>query len=139
MAKTTDTQDDWSQIEIGDQVQHPKWGAGTVLFRSGSGDNAKAIVAFPEQGQVKLMLKYAKLKKTGSGSVKAAEKARSAPAKKAAPVKAPVKEEEPAEDEDKVDADAVDDSVEIKDDEVVGFDDDDDEKINKHGAGEEES
>jgi len=51
------------QIEIGDQVKHSKWGVGTVLYKSGSGDRAKAIVVFAEEGQKKLLLKYAKLKK----------------------------------------------------------------------------
>ncbi len=56
----------WDEIAIGDQVKHAQWGVGTVLFRSGSGELAKAIVVFPEEGQKKLMLKYAKLKKVGS-------------------------------------------------------------------------
>jgi uncharacterized membrane protein YukC len=50
-------------IEIGDQVKHAKFGTGTVLYKSGSGDRAKAIVVFPEEGQKKLLLKYAKMKK----------------------------------------------------------------------------
>ena len=52
-----------NEIEIGDQVKHSKFGTGTVLYKSGSGDRAKAIVVFPEEGQKKLLLKYAKLKK----------------------------------------------------------------------------
>ena len=52
-----------NEIEIGDQVKHPKFGLGTVLYKSGSGDRAKAIVVFSEEGQKKLLLKYAKLKK----------------------------------------------------------------------------
>ena len=51
------------EIEIGDQVLHSKFGMGTVLYKSGSGDRAKAIVVFAEEGQKKLLLKYAKLKK----------------------------------------------------------------------------
>ena len=51
------------EFEIGDQVKHPKWGIGTILYKSGSGDRTKAIVVFPEEGQKKLLLKYAKLKK----------------------------------------------------------------------------
>lgn len=119
MAKTKDVKDDWSQIEIGDQVQHPKWGAGTVLFRSGTGEHAKAIVAFPEEGQKKLMLKYAKLKKTGTTPLKNVDKLREEkPKKKAAK---PVVEEEIEADDDEA---ALDD-----DDEVVGFDDDDKDEI----------
>lgn len=57
---------EWQDINIGDQVKHAKWGVGTVLFKSGSGDGTKVIVVFPEEGQKKLMLKYAKLKKVGT-------------------------------------------------------------------------
>jgi hypothetical protein len=56
------TQDD-DEIEIGDQVKHPKFGTGTVLYKTGTGERAKAIVVFPEEGQKKLLLKYAKMKK----------------------------------------------------------------------------
>ena len=59
----------FDQFEIGDQVRHPKWGVGTILYRSGSGDRAKAIVVFPEEGQKKLLLKYAKLRKLGDTRV----------------------------------------------------------------------
>ena len=51
------------EIEIGDQVKHPKFGVGTVLYKSGSGDRAKATVVFPEEGQKKLALKHARLKR----------------------------------------------------------------------------
>ena len=50
-------------LEIGDQVRHPKWGVGTILYKSGSGEQMKLIVVFPEEGQKKLLAKYAKLKK----------------------------------------------------------------------------
>ena len=66
--KTVEPSAEWDQIEIGDQVKHAKWGVGTVLFRSGMDETAKAIVVFPEEGQLKLMLKYAKLKKVGTTS-----------------------------------------------------------------------
>jgi hypothetical protein len=51
------------EFEIGDSVKHPKWGIGTVLYKTGSGNRTKLIVIFPEEGQKKLLLKYAKLKK----------------------------------------------------------------------------
>jgi DNA helicase-2/ATP-dependent DNA helicase PcrA len=51
------------EFEVGDQVKHPKWGVGTILFKSGSGENAKAIVVFPEEGQKKLLVKKARLRK----------------------------------------------------------------------------
>ncbi len=50
-------------FEVGDQVRHPKWGVGSILFKSGSGDSAKAIVVFPQQGQKRLLLKYAQLER----------------------------------------------------------------------------
>jgi len=50
-------------FEMGDQVRHPKWGIGTIMFKSGSGDKIKVIVLFPEEGRKTLMLKYAKLEK----------------------------------------------------------------------------
>jgi len=40
------------------------WGTGVILHKTGFGDKAKVIVNFPEEGEKKLMLKYAKLKKT---------------------------------------------------------------------------
>jgi hypothetical protein len=89
---------EWDRIEIGDQIKHPKWGVGTVLFRSGNGDVAKAIVVFPEEGHKKLLLRHASLKKVGSTSLKSVEKlkadkgkasAKAAAAKKPAPEKKP--------------------------------------------------
>ena len=130
---------DWEQIEIGDQVKHPKWGVGTVLYRSGMGETAKAIVVFPEEGQKKLMLRYAKLVKVGSTSLKSVEKLKAevaasekkprraaAKAKKVEKPKAePVEEEQ---EEVEVDLEIADDKIVIEDsDEVVGFDDDDNE------------
>ena len=50
-------------FEMGDQVRHPKWGIGTIMFKSGSGGKTKVIVLFPEEGRKTLMLKFAKLEK----------------------------------------------------------------------------
>ncbi len=65
MAEIKNVRDHSSQeeFEIGNQVQHPKWGEGTILYKSGSGDRTKLIVIFSEEGQKKLLLKYAQLKK----------------------------------------------------------------------------
>lgn len=129
MAKTKElSPDQWDQIEIGDQVKHQKWGVGTVLFRSGNGDCAKAIVVFPEEGQKKLMLKFAKLEKVGSTSLKSVEKLKAGIEKASKPVRAkvkPVKEDDLDErfgDEDEEEEDVL---LDDEDDEVVGFDDDD--------------
>jgi DNA helicase-2/ATP-dependent DNA helicase PcrA len=51
------------EFEVGDQVKHPKWGVGTILFKSGTRDHAKVVVVFPEEGQKKLLVKKARLKK----------------------------------------------------------------------------
>lgn len=53
------------EIEIGDIVKHSKWGEGTVLSKSGRGEEAKVVVFFSEVGQKKLLIKYAGLKKIG--------------------------------------------------------------------------
>jgi hypothetical protein len=126
---------EWDQIEIGDQVKHPKWGVGTVLFRSGMGNNAKAIVVFPEEGQIKLMLKYAKLKKVGTTSLKSVEK-----------MKAEIQPKPPVEkvvaDEEEVDLGLEEDLgdegllLDEEDSEVAGFGDDEEEEFG--GRGEEE-
>ncbi len=51
------------EIEIGDLVKHPKWGEGTVLSKTGRDEHTKVVVVFPEAGQKKLLVKYARLKK----------------------------------------------------------------------------
>jgi len=48
---------------VGDQVKHPKWGVGTILFKNGTGEHAKVVVVFPEEGQKKLLVKKAHLRK----------------------------------------------------------------------------
>lgn len=125
--KQEEAPQEWDAIEIGDQVKHAKWGVGTVLFRSGNGNSAKAIVVFPEEGQKKLMLKYAKLKKVGSTSLKSVEKLK---AETAPPQKA-TKTAPPAGDDEEVDLDlgkmGGDELLMEEGEEVAGFDDEDDE------------
>lgn len=62
-ARRSSSPTDYEAFEVGDQVRHPKWGTGSILFKSGTGESTKAIVVFPEQGQKKLLLKYAKLER----------------------------------------------------------------------------
>jgi hypothetical protein len=133
--KTEDPIAEWDQIEIGDQVKHDKWGVGTVLFRSGTGANAKAIVVFPEEGQKKLMLRFAKLKKVGTTTLKSVEKlkAESQPAK---PVHhAPKVAAAPAEDEEEVAlplGKSEDDLlIDGEEGEVAGFDDEEEGDFNE--------
>jgi len=51
------------EFEQGEQVEHPKWGIGTIIIKQGTGGNQKLQILFPEEGQKKLMAKYAGLKK----------------------------------------------------------------------------
>lgn len=131
---------EWDQIEIGDQVRHAKWGVGTVLFRSGMGNNAKAIVVFPEEGQKKLMLRYAKLKKVGTTSLKSVEKmkAETLPPSKPTPVIAEIVDDEDVE----LDLDEVADEegliLDEEDADVVGFGDDEEDEFGGRGKGEDE-
>ena len=69
---------EWDDIEEGNLVRHPKWGEGSVLHRTGSGETAKAVVVFPEEGMKKLMLKYAKLKRIKAGTKADAARAKAA-------------------------------------------------------------
>lgn len=55
-------------FEPGDKVEHTKWGLGVIIHRTGTGENSKVIVLFHKEGQKTLMVKYAKLKKVGSGA-----------------------------------------------------------------------
>ncbi len=134
MAKKKDSDNDmndgFDQVEIGDQVRHEKWGVGTVLYRSGSGDHAKAIVVFPDEGQKKLMLKFARLKKVGTTSLKSVERLKQdlpeAPKPKARPKVADI---EGSEIDLDVDADEVDLEAEVDEDDVVGFEEEEDDDL----------
>jgi hypothetical protein len=56
--------DPLEEIEVNDKVKHPKFGTGTVLHKSGSGEDAKVRVKFSaEFGEKRLAVRYAKLKK----------------------------------------------------------------------------
>ena len=56
------------EFENNDKVEHPRWGLGVVMHRSGSGEKTKVVVQFYKEEKLKtLMVKYAKLKKIASG------------------------------------------------------------------------
>jgi hypothetical protein len=56
----------FEDVEVGDKVRHPKFGQGTVMHKSGTGENAKVRVKFSaEFGEKRLVVKYAKLKRVG--------------------------------------------------------------------------
>ena len=49
-------------IRSGTEVQHPKYGRGTVLRREGDGEDAKLTISFPGHGLKKIVEKYAGIK-----------------------------------------------------------------------------
>lgn len=74
----------YDSFQRGDRVKHPKFGEGQIVLRSGVGDETKLEVTFQEEGDKRLMARYAKLKKLS-------------PIESKAEKEAPVKEEEPEE------------------------------------------
>ena len=58
------------EFERGDKISHPKWGLGTVLQKSGSGERGKVVVLFQDVGQKTLAVKFAKMEKLSSASAK---------------------------------------------------------------------
>jgi len=55
----------WS---AGDQVEHRKWGVGTVIETAGAEEDLELVIAFaPPIGNRKLMVKYAPIVKVGDG------------------------------------------------------------------------
>lgn len=49
-------------LKIGDHVLHDRFGKGTVVSIEGDPENAKALINFENEGDKKLLLKFAKLK-----------------------------------------------------------------------------
>ena len=47
----------------GDRIEHARWGEGTIVEVSGTGDRAAAIIAFPRHGKKKFLLQMTPLKK----------------------------------------------------------------------------
>ena len=60
---TTETQHSYESFQPGDKVRHPKFGEGTIMQRTGSGDRMKFVVTFAEEGEKYLMGAHAKLRK----------------------------------------------------------------------------
>jgi DNA helicase-2/ATP-dependent DNA helicase PcrA len=54
--------DDPLQIQMGMEVEHPRFGKGKIIGLEGEGTNRKATIFFREAGQKQLLLKFAKLK-----------------------------------------------------------------------------
>jgi DNA helicase-2/ATP-dependent DNA helicase PcrA len=53
------------EVAAGDTVRHDRFGEGVVLAVSGQGGDAEVIVHFEEEGEKRLLLAYAPLKKVG--------------------------------------------------------------------------
>lgn len=51
-----------ANLKIGDHVLHDRFGKGTVVSIEGDTENAKALINFENEGDKKLLLKFAKLK-----------------------------------------------------------------------------
>jgi len=51
-----------SEIMVGMEVEHPRFGKGKVISKEGVMPNVKATVFFKQHGQKQLLLKFAKLK-----------------------------------------------------------------------------
>lgn len=51
---------DW---QVGDKVQHKKWGAGTVVSVKGEGESKELDIAFPSQGIKRLLASFAPIEK----------------------------------------------------------------------------
>jgi hypothetical protein len=120
-AETASTENQtFEEFQIGDQVKHPKWGVGAILFRKGSGESTKVIVIFPDEGQKKLALKYAKLKKV--------QPARPGPVAQEEPEEAEKPDEEAAEQIEEMGKSNEEEILSPADlEEQVAFGDDDDE------------
>ena len=50
-------------FNIGDKVQHAKWGVGVIVALEGNADDCQLKIAFPEQGIKQLDARYAPIKK----------------------------------------------------------------------------
>ena len=56
-------QDPYANLQQGDRVKHATFGEGQIIARSGSGDETKLLVKFAEEGEKRLVARFAKLKK----------------------------------------------------------------------------
>ncbi|MEO8087640.1 MAG: ATP-dependent DNA helicase, partial [Bacteroidota bacterium] len=56
------TGDDTSDIQVGMEVEHQRFGVGKVLLVEGNAADKKALIFFQGIGQKQLLLKFARLK-----------------------------------------------------------------------------
>lgn len=50
-----------TEFHVGDRVAHPQFGEGLVLEAKGKAENATLVVSFANQGQRKLLVRFARL------------------------------------------------------------------------------
>jgi len=110
-------------FDIGDKVKHPKFGTGTITFRTGEGDKQKVTVKFgSEIGEKKLLVSLANLKLISERPTLAPE----APVE-AVPGRTRLKVEDEDE-EDEADVEIEDDEEEAEEEEEYENDEDEDEE-----------
>jgi hypothetical protein len=66
----------FDEFQVNDLVEHPQWGIGSIIHRSGRGEHTKLVVTFPElegNGQKRLKAAFAKLKKIEDSKEREAE------------------------------------------------------------------
>lgn len=107
-------------FDIGDKVKHPKFGTGTIVFRTGEGDKQKVTIKFgSDVGEKKLLVGLAKLKLISERVTLAPEAA-----VEAVPGRAQLGKQEDIDDDDE----EVEEIIEDDDDEEVIEDEADDEE-----------
>jgi DNA helicase-2/ATP-dependent DNA helicase PcrA len=52
-----------TDVQVGERIKHPRFGVGNITDLEGTGPNKKAVIAFDNVGEKKLLLKFAKLEK----------------------------------------------------------------------------
>jgi len=101
-------------FDIGDKVKHPKFGAGTIVFRTGEGEKQKVTVKFgSDVGEKKLLVSLANLKLISERPTLAPVAAESPV--EAEPGRARLGKHDPDEDEDDEDSDVLPDDDEDED------------------------
>jgi DNA helicase-2/ATP-dependent DNA helicase PcrA len=53
------------EVSAGDTVLHDRFGEGVVISVSGRGTDTEALIHFEDEGEKRLLLAYAPLKKVG--------------------------------------------------------------------------
>lgn len=51
---------------VGDEIVHDRWGAGVITALAGAGEKSEATIWFSEEGEKRVMLAYAPIKKAGT-------------------------------------------------------------------------